>query len=143
MTGSRLSGARGSAGVSVVLLTPAVLALLAFAVLAGRVGTAHQDVVTAAQAAARAASLRQSPTAMVADARTAAETTLRNAGMSCGSTAVDVATAGAGGIFTTGVVTATVSCQVALADLVDLALPGQKTITARASAPLDRYRGGT
>jgi Flp pilus assembly protein TadG len=124
--------------VSVVLLTPAVLALLAFAVLAGRVGTAHQDVVTAAQAAARAASLRQSPTAMVADARTAAETTLRNAGMSCGSTAVDVATAGAG-----GVVTATVSCRVALADLVDLALPGQKTITARASAPVDRYRGGT
>jgi hypothetical protein len=124
--------------VSVVLLTPAVLALLAFAVLAGRVGTAHQDVVTAAQAAARAASLRQSPTAMVADARTAAETTLRNAGMSCGSTAVDVATAGAG-----GVVTATVSCRVALADLVDLALPGQKTITARASAPVDQYRGGT
>jgi Flp pilus assembly protein TadG len=121
-----------------VLLTPAVLALLAFAVLAGRVGTAHQDVVTAAQAAARAASLRQSPTAMVADARTAAETTLRNAGMSCGSTAVDVATAGAG-----GVVTATVSCRAALADLVDLALPGQKTITARASAPVDRYRGGT
>jgi hypothetical protein len=36
-----------------------------------------------------------------------------------------------------------VSCRVALADLVDLALPGQKTITARASAPVDRYRGGT
>jgi Flp pilus assembly protein TadG len=123
--------------VSVVLLTPVVLALLAFAVLAGRVGTAHQDVVSAAQAAARAASLRQSPGAMVADAQAAAEVTLRDAGMSCSSTAVDIAIGGAG-----GAVTATVSCQVAVADLVDLALPGQKTITARASAPVDRYRGG-
>ena len=48
----------GSAGVSVVLLTPVVLALLAFAVLAGQVGTAHQDVVSAAQAAATPASVR-------------------------------------------------------------------------------------
>ena len=133
----RFRGARGSAGVSVVLLTPVVLALLAFAVLAGRVGTAHQDVVSAAHAAARAASLRQDPGAMVADARTAAETTLRSAGMACGATAVELTTAGTG-----GTVTATVSCQVALADLVDLALPGQKTITASASAPVDRYRGG-
>jgi hypothetical protein len=123
--------------VSVVLLTPVVLALLAFAVLAGRIGTAHQDVVSAAQAAARAASLRQGPAAMVADARAAAETTLRDAGMACSSTAVELASAGAG-----GAVTATVSCQVALADLADLALPGQKTITARASAPVDQYRGG-
>ena len=50
---------RGSAGLSVVLLTPVILALMAFAVLAGRIGTADQDVVSAAQAAARAASLRQ------------------------------------------------------------------------------------
>jgi Flp pilus assembly protein TadG len=114
-----------------------VLALLAFAVLAGRVGTARQDVVTAARAAARAASLRQSPGAMVADARAAADRTLRNAGMACGSTAVEVSTAGSG-----GTVTATVTCRVAVADLVDLALPGQKAITARASAPVDRYRGG-
>ena len=118
--GRRLSGSRGSAGVSVVLLTPAVLALLAFAVLAGRIGTA-----------------RQSAAAMVADARAAAESTLRGAGMACASTAVELTTASAG-----GTVMATVSCQVALADLVDLALPGQKTITARASAPVDRYRGG-
>jgi Flp pilus assembly protein TadG len=137
MNEPRLSGSSGSAGVTVVLLTPVVLALLAFAVLAGRVGTAHQDVVSAAQAAARAASLRQSPSAMVADARAAAETTLRDAGMACSSTAVELASAGTG-----DAVTATVSCQVALADLVDLALPGQKTVTARASAPVDQYRGG-
>jgi Flp pilus assembly protein TadG len=136
-TPERFTGARGSARVGVVLLTPVVLALLAFAVLAGRVGTAHQDVVSAAQAAARAASLRQSPEAMVADARAAAETTLRGAGIECDSTTVQVSTAGTGGI-----VAATVSCQVALSDLVDLALPGRKTVTARASAPVDRYRGG-
>ena len=53
------------------------------------------------------------------------------------STGVELASAGAG-----DAVAATVSCQVALADLVDLALPGQKTIVARASAPVDRYRGG-
>ena len=37
---------------------------------------------------------------------------------------------------------ATVSCVVRLADLVDLALPGQKTVTATATAPVDTYRGG-
>jgi Flp pilus assembly protein TadG len=127
---------RGSAGVSVVLLTPVVLALLAFAVLAGRVGTAHQDVVSAAQAAARAASLRQLGSAAAAtDAREAAATTLRGAGIECASTDIAL-TSGA------GVVTVRVTCQVRLSDLVDLALPGEKAVTAVASAPVDVYRGG-
>ncbi len=88
-------GDRGSAGVSVVLLTPAVLALLAFAVLAGRVGTAHQDVVSAAQAAARAASLRHDGAAASADAREAAEATLAEAGIECDAIQVDVEVGGA------------------------------------------------
>jgi hypothetical protein len=74
---------------------------------------------------------------MVADAQAAADTTLRNAGMACAATDVQLSTAGTG-----GTVVASVSCRVALADLVDLALPGEKTITASASAPVDRYRGG-
>jgi Flp pilus assembly protein TadG len=125
---------RGSAGLSVVLLTPVVLALLAFAVLAGRVGTAHQDVVSAAQAAARAASFRAGGAA-AADARVAAETTLRDAGIECESTNVQIALGRTE-------VTSTVACAVKLSDLVDLALPGRTTITASASAPVDTYRGG-
>ena len=138
---SRWRGDRGSAGVSVVLLTPAVLALLAFAVLAGRVGTAHQDVVSAAQAAARAASLRQGGLAASADAREAAEATLTGAGVECASTQVDV---DLGGPTSTsgGRVSVTVSCVVKLADLVDLAVPGRTTVAATASAPVDTYRGG-
>jgi Flp pilus assembly protein TadG len=126
---------RGSAGLSVVLLTPVVLALMAFAVLAGRMGTAHQDVVSAAQAAARAASLRQGAAAADA-ARGAAEETLRGANIECASTSVQTAVGRTD-------VTATVACAVKVSDLVDLALPGQTTITASASAPVDVYRGGS
>ena len=125
---------RGSAGLSVVLLTPVVLALLAFAVLAGRVGTAHQDIVSAAHAAARAASLRHGPEAL-ADARQAAEATLRDAGLECASTQIRTAIG-------PQAATVTVACAVKVRDLVDLALPGQTTIAAAASAPIDTYRGG-
>jgi Flp pilus assembly protein TadG len=129
----------GSAGITVVLLTPVVLALLAFAVLAGRVGTAHQDVVSAAQAAARAASLRDSGSSAAAtDARAAAMTALDAAGVECRSTSVTVASAGPG---PGEAATATVSCVVRLADLANLAMPGRMTVTASASAPIDVYRG--
>ena len=127
---------RGSAAVGVVLLTPVVLGLLAFAVLAGRVGTAHQDVVSAAQAAARAASLRQLGPAASADAQAAAATTLQGAGIACASTDVAIEIADQGRQFAV-----TVTCDVELADLVDLALPGRTTITATARAPVDTYRG--
>jgi Flp pilus assembly protein TadG len=127
---------RGSAGLSVVLLTPVVLALMAFAVLAGRLGTADQDVVSAAQAAARAASLRQGGPVADAEAQRAADETLRSAGIECTSTSVRTA-------FGPTEVTATVSCAVKISDLVDLALPGQAMISASASAPVDVYRGGS
>ena len=134
-------GDRGSAGVSVVLLTPAVLALLAFAVLAGRVGTAHQDVVSAAQAAARAASLRHGGSVASGDARDAAEATLAEAGIECASIQVGVDLGGAM-VASGGRVSVTVSCVVKLADLVDLAVPGHTTVAATASVPVDTYRGG-
>jgi len=127
---------RGSAGLSVVMLTPVVLALLAFAVLAGRIGAADQDVVAAAQAAARAASLRQGAGDAAADARRAAAATLREAGMECLSTSVETSVG-------PGTVTATVACAIKLSDLVDLAVPGQTTIRVSASAPVDTYRGGS
>ena len=38
-------------------------------------------------------------------------------------------------------VTVEVSCEVRLADLTDLSLPGRITVTARASAPVHVYRG--
>jgi len=134
----RRRGDRGSAGLTVVLLTPVVLGLLAFSVLAGRTGTAHQDVVSAAQAAARAVSLRSSAASADRDARAAADATLRAAGVACVSTDVAVLGAPAPG----GDVTVEVACDIRLSDLTDLSLPGTKTVRARATAPIDRYRGG-
>jgi Flp pilus assembly protein TadG len=121
---------------TVVLLTPVVLALFAFAVLAGRLGTAHQDVVSAAQAAARAASLYAGGTASGA-AEAAAAQTLRSAGIECASTTVSIGDGGGPG----AAVSVTVACAVKLADLTDLALPGATTVRATASAPVDVYRG--
>jgi Flp pilus assembly protein TadG len=139
MTAATSDHDRGSAGVGLVLLTPVVLGLLAFGVLAGRIGSAHQDVVSAAQAAARAASLRQAGSAAaVQDARAAAAATLRSAGLECASTdvSVDPSRREPG-----GAMTATVSCVVRLADLTDIGLPGRRTVSATAAAPVDFYRG--
>ena len=79
---------------------------------------------------ARAASLRQAGPAAEADALDAARATLRSAGLECASTSVSV-DLGRGA--PRGAITATVTCQARLADLVDLALPGEKAITATGS----------
>jgi Flp pilus assembly protein TadG len=73
MTGCPLSRREaGGATVELVLLTPALIALLMLVVAGGRVATAQQQVNGAARDAARAASIERDPEA----ARRAAHTTV-------------------------------------------------------------------
>ena len=129
---------RGSAGLSVVLLTPVVLALMAFAVLAGRIGTAAPG--RGLRGPGRGAGGQPAPRRCEWPMRTPGGRPRRRCaapGIECASTSVRDRTSAP------AEVTATVSCAVKLSDLVDLALPGQTTITASASAPVDVYRGGS
>lgn len=132
------AGERGSITVEMVLLAPVFVAFCCLVVGLGRLDEAHGQLVGAASDAARAAS----DTRTAVQARTAAADTaqadLTGAGLTCRHLSVTVET----GLFTPGgSITVTLSCTAGLGDVMISGLPGAKTITASASAPVDRYRG--
>jgi Flp pilus assembly protein TadG len=129
---------RGSITVEMVLLAPLFFAFFCFVIGLGRLDEAHGQLVGASRDAARAASDSRSATEAVAAATRAAHLDLSTAGLSCRRVAVHVDTAN---FIPGGLVTVTVSCTTDLADVTVSGLPGAKTLTASATAPLDRYRG--
>ena len=128
----------GSAALELVLLTPAIVAMLLLVVMGGRYAQARADVDAAARDAARAGSIARGPDSATADGESAARTRLDEGGVTCRTLTVSLDTAQfrAGGS-----VTATVSCAVDLGDLTGLKLPSSRTITATFTEPVDTYRG--
>ena len=130
---------RGSVAVEVAVLAPALVALLLLVVFAGRVAHADGQVQRASSEAARAASLRQSPTAAVDAAAETAASNLSASGFICRDLATDVDTSR---FAPGGVVTVTVRCVADMEDVTLLGVPGQRTFVARSTEVIDRYRGG-
>lgn len=128
----------GGATVELVLLTPALIALLLLVVAGGRVATAQQRVNGAARDAARAASIERDPEAARRAAHATVIATLAQAQLTC--TGLDVAT-DASGFRPGGTVAVRVTCDVRLSDLTLLRLPGIRTMTGRFAHPVDFYRG--
>ncbi len=123
-----------------VLLAPVLLAFLLVAVYGGRVAMARQAVQSAAADAARSASMARTAGAS-AGAVGSAEATLANQDLRCSTLRVDLDTAAfAAPVGTAATVAATVTCVVDLADLVAPGIPGNRTLVATASSPLDTYR---
>jgi len=140
---ARLAGAgeRGTAVViELIILAPLFMVLVCLVLLFGRMLNAKSAVDGAARDGVRAASLARSPQAAVAAANAAVAGDLAGPQRTrCASwTAQADTTRFAPG----GQVVVTVTCQVHLADLALLKVPGSKTITASYPAPVDRYRGG-
>lgn len=132
------SGDRGSAAAELVLVTPFLILLLLFAVAAGRLVQARLDVGSAAEQAARAASLARTPAAASAQATSVAQDALAGQSVACAPAVITPDTAD----FTPGgEVTVQVACTVHLADLSLLRVPGAETITASFASPVDVYRG--
>ncbi len=134
-------GERGSVSVELALLAPALLLLLAFAVLAGRTQIAEGAVAEAARAAAREAAVARDAATAAALAGSQAERTLAAQDLRCQRTGVDVNTAG----FQAppgrpGDVTVTIACVVGMADLLAPGLPGAVTVDASFTSPVDAYR---
>jgi len=129
---------RGSAAAELVLVTPFLFLLLLFAVAAGRLVNARLDVDSAAQQAARAASLARTPQAASAQAQQVAQAALAGQSVSCDPAVI---TPDTGDFVPGGEVTVQVTCTVRLADLSLLHVPGSETITATFTAPVDTYRG--
>jgi Flp pilus assembly protein TadG len=128
---------RGSATTELVLITPVLIIVLLFVVALGRIASSRAEVDAAARDVAREAANARSFAEAVASSDAAARGDLGEAGVTCRSLAIalDMNNFRAG-----GTVTATVSCTVALQDLVGLGLPASRTITARFTAPIDLYR---
>ena len=132
---------RGSAAIELVLLVPALMLLLLFAVAGGRVAIAHGSVQQAAADAARAASIARTAGTAQTTAVAAARATLANQGLTCASMTVSLDTSGfATPVGTPASVAATVSCTV---ELSELALPGlpDRVVSATVTSPLDVFRG--
>ena len=132
---------RGSAAIELVLLVPALMLLLLFAVAGGRVAIAHGSVQQAAADAARAASIARTAGSAQSLAVAAARATLANQGLTCASMAVSLDTSGfSRPVGTPASVGATVSCTV---ELSELALPGlpDRLVSATVTSPLDVFRG--
>ncbi|WP_433392999.1 TadE/TadG family type IV pilus assembly protein [Micromonospora sp. KLBMP9576] len=141
MSISRLRGQRGSVSIEMAVVTPAVLALLAGAVIGGRVNIARQALEAAAYDAARTASLARTAGEASAQALAAADSTLNAQGLSCTGLDVTVSTAGFGvPVGQPATVTARVSCTATFSDVALPGMPGTVPLIASFTSPLDTYR---
>lgn len=132
---------RGSAVIEAAIGVPAFGLFVALIIFAGRMSMAHQAVESAANDAARSASIARTQAAAQAGATRSARTSLINQKVNCRAIGVSLDTSAftkpAG---TPGMVTATVTCRVNLADVSLPGVPGAKTVTATVSSPIDTYR---
>lgn len=132
---------RGSATLETVVLAPPLLLLIGLAAVGMRVQDAKSAIEAAAYDAARAASISRTEGRATAAAAAAASIALNQEGVQCaGGPTISVDTAG----FRrppgqTAYVTATITCQVYLADL---GIPGLGTrrLDATFVSPIDLYR---
>lgn len=128
---------RGTETPEMLFMAAALVLLMLLVIGMGRYARAGQLVQQAAGDATRAASLAASPDQARTDAAAALDMSLAGAGVSCIAKSVDVDTSDfrAG-----GVVRVSVSCTANLGDLTVTGLPGTKTVTADAAAPLETRR---
>jgi hypothetical protein len=134
----RLPDQRGSASLELVLVTPALVALLLLVVAGGRVVQARGDVDAVARDAARAASIARSP----GEAATRAEAMVRErvgeGVVQCRQPAVVTDTAE---FRPGGVVDVSITCQVDLASVSLLGISATQSVAATASEVIDDRRG--
>src|SRR5450756_953609 len=131
LPGAHMTGGR-TATIATVTVTGTSLS-----VFPGRVAVAHQGVQSAAADAARSASIARTQGGAQTAGDTAAATSLANQNVNCTATTVSVDTTGfASPVGTPAKITASVTCQVNLSDLLP-GVPGTKAIKATMSSPLD------
>jgi len=106
-------------------------------VYAGRVAQAEGEVQSAAQEAARAATLTGDPGTADSVARQVAASNLQAAGVSCSTftVGVDVSDFVPGGY-----VTVNISCVADFGDVTSLGVPGSRTFYGQATEIIDQYR---
>jgi Flp pilus assembly protein TadG len=130
----------GSVTAQTVFAVPLLVAVLLFVVLCGRLVETRQRVDSAAQDAARAASLARTAQEAQTAARKAATDDLGRGGWSCAGYAVNVDTRD---FRPGGGVRVSVRCAASMQRLTGLGVPGSVSVNSHAVSPIDQYRGTT
>lgn len=131
---------RGSASLELVIVVPAVVAVIALLTAGWRLWSVRSQVREAAAAGARAATLARSGAEAEQAASAAIDADLGTVGSSCTAPTVDIdvsafsAPPGQGGD-----VVAAVTCEVPFTDLL-IPMPGALTVKGRAGSRLDSFR---
>ncbi|GAA1094892.1 TadE/TadG family type IV pilus assembly protein [Nocardiopsis metallicus] len=132
---------RGSSTLELAVLSIGLLLVISTIIGIGRIQIASHGVEEAARSAAREASIARTTGEARSNAISAASTTLNDQGLTCQGMSVEVDladfTKAAG---THGTVTAHVSCNVALSDVMLPVLPGRLSLSAHIDSPIDTYR---
>jgi Flp pilus assembly protein TadG len=132
-----LRAERGATAVELVLMASVLVGFIMTVVGAGRFVDGRGQVNDAAYAAARAASLAPNLDAAQEAGHQAAQESLAQRGKACTTLTVSLAETD---FRTAGHVTAQVTCQADLSDVVGFGLPGTKSFTATAVVPIEQYR---
>ncbi|MFD7708577.1 TadE/TadG family type IV pilus assembly protein [Streptomyces sp. NPDC059786] len=132
---------RGSVAIEAAIVLPALIMFLCLAIAGGRIVTSGAKIDSAAEDAAREASIHRTAAAAQSAAHQAAAESLDDQGIRCASTSVQVNTGGLTvPVGQVGTVTVTVTCTVNLSDLLLPGVPGAKTLTSTAISVVDQYR---
>ncbi|MGW4657272.1 TadE/TadG family type IV pilus assembly protein [Streptomyces sp. NPDC004279] len=137
----RLRSDEGSAAIEAAIILPALIMFLCMAIAGGRIVTSGAKIDSAAEDAAREASIHRTAAAAQSAAQSAAADSLSDQGITCASANVDIDTGGLSvPVGQVGTVTVTVTCTVNLSDLLLPGVPGAKTLTSTATSVVDQYR---
>ncbi|WP_416960104.1 TadE/TadG family type IV pilus assembly protein [Streptomyces sp. Agncl-13] len=131
----------GSVAIEAAIVLPPLIMFLCLAIAGGRLVMSGAKIDSAAEDAAREASIHRTAAAAQDAAHAAALESLDDQGITCASTSVRVNTGGLNvPVGQVGTVTVTVSCTVNLSDLLLPGVPGARTLTSTATSVVDQYR---
>lgn len=140
--GRRSQTERGYAmAIEATIILPALVLFVALVIFLARENLAHQAVGASASQAARAASLERTPGTARAAATAVANSSLRDAGLSCRSQHIAVDTSALNA--TPGdpaAVSVTLTCLV-IHDVVLPGFPQERRVSKTRTSPVDTYRG--
>ena len=123
------------------ILVPAFVLLIAVAAVIGRQTVAQTAIAGAAHDAARAASISRTEVTARSHGQDAARSVLDGQGLHCDPVTITIDTGQFGRpAGQPAAVTATVSCSVAFSDIAAPGMPGNRTLSATFTSPLDIYR---
>jgi Flp pilus assembly protein TadG len=117
-------------------VAPVLLLIIVLMVALGRIDSAQGDVESAARAGVQAAVIQADAAEAQTEATSAAISTLTGAGLTCPSPQISTDTSN---FVAGGTVSVRVTCVTSLADVSIPGVPGSKTMTATATAPLDVF----